>query len=257
MRRALLFPLLAASGTALLSCAGRDNPLALDGLDVQAQFEIEAARVETFEEIEIAVRATHGGAPLKLRLAQLELEPAAGGPAQRVTLEPEGEHYAAHVMFFQPGEHHLHFMGVPERHHLMKEMGEHEVDVHRAHRLVGPYWIELGVNPAPILEGSEAHLKIYAYLLNPDGTPGAPAAGLEVHFALHSPDGKESVLTVMEEQPAEYEAEVAFGQAGTYELHVEIEIDGTHEEAEFHIPVLSPAGEKSGTGRPGGHGHGS
>ncbi|GIW52220.1 MAG: hypothetical protein KatS3mg081_1575 [Gemmatimonadales bacterium] len=257
MTRTVFLALLPAVGTVLSSCAGRDNPVALDDLDVQAEFEIEAARVETLEEIEIAVRATHQGAPLNLRLAQLEIEPAVGGPAQRVTLEPGGEHYAAHVRFFQPGEHHLHFMAVPERHHLMKEMGEHEVEVHRAHRVIGPYWVELGLNPAPILEGSAAHLKIYGYVRNPDGTPGPPASGLEVHLALHSPDGQESVLAVAEEQPGEYEAEFTFAKAGTYQLHVEIEIDGAHEEAEFHVPVLSPGGEEAGTGKPGGHGHGS
>lgn len=257
MRAAMFSGLLAAGGAFVLGCAGQDNPVALADLEVQAEFQLEVPRIETFEQAKIAVRPTHQGSPVKLRLAELEVEPAAGGTVQTVVAQAEGEHYVAEVTFFQPGEHHLHFMGQPERHHLMKEMGEHEVEVHRAHRVIGPYWVELEANPVPILEGSEAHLKIYTYAVGPDSTRGTPAGGLKLHLALHQPHGEESTLTVTEEQPAVYQAAFAFGEAGSYELHVEIEIDGAHEEVSFQIPVLSRVREEIGTGKPGGHGHGT
>ena len=241
---------------ALYACAGWDNPTALEDLQTTAEFEIEAARVETFEEVEIHVHVRERGSHVKVTQAQLEIEHAASGTARTVAMEPEGDGYAAHVMFFEEGEHHMHFMGVPARHRLMWELGEHELHVHNAHRIIGPYWVELEVSPAPVLEGNDGHIHVHVFELLPDGTAGAPVSGLDVELAIHSPSEVETVLTVVEEEEGEYEGEYAFGAAGTYELHVEIEVDGGHEEGEFHIPVLSPEGEQEPDDGGPGHGHG-
>lgn len=211
-------------------CAGLDNPTALAELQVEADIEIEATRVETFDEVEIHAHLTEGGAPMRMRQVQLEIEHENGGPARVVDMEPEGEGFAAHVTFFEPGEHHVHVLGMPEQHRLMRRMGETEVDVHRQHQVIGPYWFELGVTPAPVMENVSAEIHLYAYELHGDGSLGEPVDGLELGFAVHFPDGREQDLSVHEGEHGEYEAPFTFGAAGLYELHVALE--ASHEEAE-------------------------
>jgi hypothetical protein len=248
-------------GLALLgaaACAGSDNPTALADLDPQTEFSISESRVETFEEVEISVLATEGGSPMEMVHAELEIEPATGGPAWAVEMEREGEAYAAHVTFFEEGEHHLHFRGTLEGHRLEMEMGEDEVEVHRRHIVVGPYWIEIEASPAPILESTQTtvHLLVFTDV---GGGPGDAVAGLEMEVEAHTPDGVVAALEVVEEEGGEYETEYLFGEAGDYELHVEVEVDGIHEDGEFHLPVLSrdgldnPPGENDDAG--GDHGH--
>lgn len=256
-------------------CAGLDNPTALAELQVEADIEIEATRVETFSEVEIHAHLTLGGAPMRMRQVQLEIEHENGGPTRVVDMEPEGEGFAAHVTFFEPGEHHVHVLGMPEQHRLMRRMGEIEVDVHRQHQVIGPYWFELGVTPAPVMENVSAEIHLYAYELHDDGSLGEPVDGLELGFAVHLPDGREQDLSVREVEHGEYEAVFTFGAAGLYELHVALE--ASHEEAdaedehgeaedehgdeaegEFHIRVLGEAetdGGGSDSGGGNGHGH--
>ncbi len=243
-------------GAPLVGCADWDNPTALSNLETEAQFEVEAARVETFEEVEIHVRLTEGGQPLSIREAEMEIEHETGGEVRVVAMQPEGDGYAAHVIFHEPGEHHLHFRGRPQRHNLMHEMGDHEIVVFRQHRVIGPYWVEMEVSPAPVLPGDNAHIHFHVFDLLPDGTPGAEAGGLDLELEVHDPAGAETPVLVVEEEAGEYEAEYAFGDAGMYELHLEIEVGGDKEDGEFHVPVLSEEDEGEGNEDEGGDGHG-
>ncbi|NIM50545.1 MAG: hypothetical protein GTO22_15055 [Gemmatimonadales bacterium] len=240
----------------LSACADWDNPTALSELAPEVEFEIEAAEIETFEEVEIHVHVSESGAPMQMHRSQLEIQHADGGEPRLVEMEPEGDGYAAHVLFFEQGEYHLHFHGQPKGHAIMAELGEHEIDVHRQHRVIGPYLAELEVSPAPVEENSTAHVMVFVFDLQPDGSAGAPAGGLDVEMAIHAPDGDDTALSVVEEDTGEYEGEYSFGNAGMYELHVEILVGTVHEEGEFHIPVLSPEGEGDTGGEGGGHGHG-
>ena len=128
---------LVVAGAWLPGCAEWDNPTALAELEPRTVIEVHAARVETFEEVEIHAQITERGAPMRMQRVQLEIEHENGGPARVVDMEPEGEGFAAHVTFFEPGEHHVHVLGMPEQHRLMRRMGETEVDVHRQHQATG------------------------------------------------------------------------------------------------------------------------
>lgn len=233
-------------GLAAWSCADWDNPTALSDEDLSAAFDVHATRVETFEAVEIHVELMWGdGSPIGVEGAELEIEHAVSGALQSVPMEP-GEHgYAASVTFFQPGEHHLHVHGMPEHHSLMAELAEHEVEVHRRHQVIGPYWVELESSPAPLLEGTEGHIHVLVFELSGDGTPGDAVSGLSpsMELEVHDPVGATQPLSVAEEGPGEYETSYSFTGAGVYELHVEIEVDGVHQGGEFHIPVLSETGD--------------
>lgn len=236
-------------------CAGWDNPTALEDLQPDVEFEIQAARVETLEELQIHVHATDGGVPMTIHQPRLHIE-RAGVEVGRVEMERVGDEYEAHVTFFAEGDHHLHFMGVPHRHRLEWEIGEHELHVHNAHRIIGPYWVELELSPAPLVENQEGHIHVLVFELLQDGTAGAAVGGLQVELEIHDPAGVEAPLAVVEEGVGEYEAAFQFGASGEYELHVGIDVSGVLEEGEFHIPVPSPAGDAQEPGDGGGgHGH--
>ncbi len=244
-------------GAPLIGCAEWDNPTALSELEPEVDFQFAVARVETFREVEVHVHVTEAGAPLRMTRTEFEIQHANGGPIRIVEAQPEGDGYAAHVMFFEPGEHHMRFMGVPERHRLLLEMGEQEILVQRTHQVMGPYWVELELSPAPVVEGMTAHIHVFVFELLPDATPGAPVGNLELHLEVHDTWGVETSLSVVEEEPGEYEAEYSFEEAGIYEVHVEIEVDGAHVGGEFHIPVLTSVDDGEGAGdEPGGDGHG-
>lgn len=258
MSRTLLFAALSDVALAsLIGCAGSDNPTALADLDPQTEFSISESRVETFEEVEISVLATESGRPMEMLHAELEIEPASGGPARLVEMEREGDAYSVHVTFFEDGEHHLHFKGTVEGHRLEMEVGEHEIDVHRRHVVVGPYWIEIALSPAPVLENTQTTIHLLAFA-DVGGGPGDPIEGLEMEVEAHTPAGVVTALDVIEEEGGEYETDYLFGEAGDYELHVEILVDGVHADGEFHLPVLSRGAAGDGTdpnGGGGGHGH--
>ncbi len=240
---------------AFVGCAGSDNPLALADLNPVVEVEIEADRIETFDEVEIHVHISESGVPMLMSEVGFELSPADGGETIVVTAEPAGEGYEAHVTFFKSGEYHLHIMGTPEGHRLSMEMGEMEIEVHRRHMLVGTYWVELDVSPAPVLPDTEGHVHLLVYDLA-DGAAGNPASGLDVELEVHTPEGTETHVPVTEHEAGEYEAEYHFVSSGLYELHLEISADGQTVEGEFHLPVIDLGSEETPDPDEGGeHGH--
>lgn len=246
---------IAVGAGATAACAGWDNPTALSELSPAVEFEISADPVETLEEVEVHVHLRPDGGSMRMREGRLEIQHADGGPVRTVELASTGGGYTAHVTFFEEGEHHIHLMARLERHRLMMEMGEHEVHVHRQHRVIGPYWVELEVSPAPVLEDSTGHIHLFTYEILPDGGRGPVVGGLDVAAAVHAPDGDKTALTFVEEAAGEHEATFVFGHAGPYELHVEIHLGAEHAEGEFHIPVFTESGDAGGDGTGGGHGH--
>ncbi|MCH8133255.1 MAG: hypothetical protein IIA30_11950 [Myxococcales bacterium] len=237
-----------------MACAGLDNPTALADLVLDVEFNIEATRVETFDEVEIHVQVREGSAHLQMLESRMEIEHHASGIVRTVEMHPEGDGYAAHVTFYEPGEYHLQFHGMPDGHRLSRAMGEQEIDVFRHHLIAGPYWVEIESSPAPVVGGGEAHIHLMAYELLPDGTPGLIAAGLDMEVEVHGLDGSEMALGVEEETPGEYEIQYEFAGVGLYEFHVEIGED----RGEFHFPVIDLEAEEDTAeeGEGGGHGHG-
>ena len=195
-RRLLAAPL----ALAVAACAGSDNPTALADLETAVEFEVSAAEIQTLEEVEFHIHVEERGMHLDLLQAELAIRHAGGEAIRTVALEQEGDEYRARVTFFEPGEHHVHVMGMPRGHGVMGEMGEFEVDVARRHEDIGPYWVEIATSPAgPLLEGQEAHIHIFVFDLLADGARGAPVTGLEFVAEMHHPHGTEMMLEVVEE----------------------------------------------------------
>jgi hypothetical protein len=254
-------------GAAFLTwgCAGLDNPTALADLEPVTEWSVELAEVETMQPVGIVARVREGGSPMHLTHAQLEIDPPFG-PKRIVPLEAHEGGYEADVRFYEPGEHHIHLFGQPQKNHFMREMGEHEIDVERQHRLHGDeHRFEVSVNPAPVIEGATAHITVHAFDMEHDGTVGHPAEGLHFSASLHMPDGAELPLDFSEHDHGEYESESLFPMAGSYELHIEIEGEDGHaggeehgeeEGVEFtiHVPALSGAPDDTPDDG-GGHGH--
>ncbi len=99
-------------------------------------------------------------------------------------------------------------------------------------------------------------MHLHAFTRGVAGVPDQPASGLDIVVEMHNLSGEESVLVVAEEEAGEYEVEYLFGDAGTYEMHVEIDVNGVEQSGEFDLPISAPEddaedGEKTG----GGHGH--
>ena len=236
-------------------CNDWDNPVALSELQPEVELEIEAAHIETFEEIEIAVHIEESGLPMEMEHARLQITSPTGA-VRSIALQPGQHGHEAHVTFYEPGEHHVHVMGTPRRHRLETELGEFELEVERKHEMVGPYRVEIAVSPAPISKGVAAHVHLYAFEELPDGSKVEPVSGLEMAAEFHDPFGIETHMHLQEEEAGEYETEFEFAQAGMYELHVEIE----EAVGEFHLAVLDPDtdlvddGDDGDTGG-GGHAH--
>jgi hypothetical protein len=226
---------------------------ALVDRNFQAEFEVSATEIQTFEEVEVHVHVEEGGHHVAMHDPELEMRHEASGQTQHVAMGEEGSGYAAHVMFFEPGAYHLHMVGVPSGHTIRWEVGEAEVDVVRRHEAIGPYWVELSAHPAPVLEHTDADLHFHVYELLPDQTRGTPVGGLVMQIEIHAPDGSETIVQLTEGELGEYEGAHAFGDAGEYEFHVEIE--GLMETGEFHFTVLSPQEEEGEGNGGGGHGH--
>ncbi len=103
--------MLSAGGAILVAvaaaaCADRDNPTALADLQVDALLEITTERVETFNEVEIHASVTQGGMAMAMETMQLEIESHDGDVAV-MGMEPDGDGYSAHVIFYAAGEPHL------------------------------------------------------------------------------------------------------------------------------------------------------
>lgn len=251
-----------AGGMALLTlvaaaCADRDNPTALADLQADVLLEIATERVETFTEVEFHATVTQAGAVLSMQDMQMTME-SEDGAVRVMGMEPEGDGYSVHVVFYEAGEHHLLIDGAPHGHHadLTTRVMSREIDVHNQHQIVGPYWVEMEVSPAPVPEGGEAEIHLHVHEF--DGAePGEEVAGVEMHAELHHPDGDEVEISFEEHEPGEYEVSAHFPEAGMYEIHLEVEIDEVHHEGEFHIPVFSETVVTDPTEPTGGeHGHG-
>ncbi len=207
MRHTIRYMMLAAGAVFTAACAGLDNPTALDDLEPEVEFDIAADRVETYEEIEIHVQARQGGSHMQMLQSQLEIRHHDGGGVRTFAMEPDGDGYSAHVMFFDPGEHEMHFSGILKGHRLMQQMGEMEIEAHRHHQVIGLYWVEIEMSPGQVLPGEEAHIHLHVFTIGADGMPDAPAAGLAIEMEMHDPADVETVLAVTEEEAGEYEAE--------------------------------------------------
>ena len=241
---------------AAAGCADRDNPTALADLQVDVLLEITTERVETFNEVEIHASVTQGGISMDMETMRLEIE-AHDGDVVVMEMEPDGDGYSAHVVFYRAGEHHLLLKGAPSGHQagLIIPMASQEIEVYAQHRIVGPYWVEMGLSPAPVSEGGEAHIHLWVYEFDGE-EPGQEVGGVEIHAELHHPDGDEAELVFVEEGPGEYEASAFFPEAGLYEIHLEIEVDEAHHEGEFHVSVFGETVVTDPTDSTGGgHGH--
>ncbi len=112
------------------------------------------------------------------------------------------------------------------------------------------------MSPGQVLPGQEAHVHLHVFTIGADGMPDQPASGLDMVVEMHDLSGEESVLVVAEEEAGEYEVEYLFGDAGTYDMHVEIDVNGVEESGEFHLPISAPEDDdEEGQGTGGGHGH--
>ena len=241
---------------AAAACADRDNPTALADLQVDVLLEIPVERVETFNEVEIHASVTQGGISMDMETMRLEIE-SHDGDVVVMEMEPDGDGYSAHVVFHRAGEHHLLLKGAPSGHQagLIIPMASQEIEVYAQHRIVGPYWVDLGLSPAPVPEGGEARIRLRVHEFDGEET-GQEVGGVEMHGELHHPDGDETELVFLEEVPGEYEAPALFPEAGLYQIHLEIEVDGVHHEGEFHIPVFGETVVTDPTDSTGGgHGH--
>jgi hypothetical protein len=222
------------------ACADWDNPTTLSELNPTVEFDIDAARVETLEEVEVRIQVSQDGAPMRMDQSQLEIH--FGSSAARVVEldpAPDGSGYEAKMTFYEYGEHHLQVLARPERHRLMMQIGDYELQVYRQHRIVGPYWTELEVSPTPVREDSATQIRIFTYDMLADSSRGASVGGLDVAMEIHAPDGTATMLNVEEALAGEYKAEYTFAEAGRYELDIAIDVAGALADGEFHIPVLT------------------
>ncbi len=220
-------------GLFLSGCASQDNPTALADLNPVAEFEVELAEVETMQAVEVLVSVREGGSPMRLRNARLEVQ-SPSGPTQLIPLESDPHGYGAHVRFYEPGEHHLHLHGQPEKNHLSREMGEHDLHVERQHLEVSDHRFEIAVSPAPIIVGAPGRVILYAWELEHDGGIGHEAEGVELHATLHMPNDAEVRLEFAEVEHGQYEAAAVFPVAGSYGLQVEVEADDHGDEDDGH-----------------------
>jgi hypothetical protein len=224
-------------GLFLAGC-GEDTPTGSSDSNPVTQFDVQGNLVETFQETEIRVAVTEGGAPLRMQQGQMDVEHA-GGHTRTVDMQMIGDSLTAGMMFFEPGEYRLRFRGMPMgQGMMMRDMGEYTLQVHRRHHVIGNYWVEFEVDPAPVLQNETATIRVFVFELLSDGTPGDAAAGLDVGMAIYDPADAEATLTVTETSAGVYEAEYSFGAAGMYELYVQIG-SAPSQIGEFHIPVLT------------------
>lgn len=257
----------------VLSCADRDNPTALADLDPVTEFEI-AAHVHTMLPVAVVANVRESGALMQLRNARLEVS-SPSGYERTVPLLASDHGYEAQVRFYEPGEHRMHLYAQPEKNHLARELGEHEIHAVRQHLVVEDHRFEIAINPAPILAGALSRVTLYAWELEHDGSRGHEAEGVELHATLHMPSGLEANLSFEEVDHGQYEAMTLFPQAGSYGLEVGIEVDehgddgngdhghddeggdgGDHgSEFEIYVPSLTGEVVDEGGGDDGGHTH--
>ena len=245
LRSKTLAILTTLAGLGLLACA--ENSTSPQGDEPETTFDVQADRVETFEDVDIQIDIHKGGGIIPMEHGEMMIS-APDGSGWTHDMEPLGDGFVAHAMFFHPGTHELRFSG-RRAGRSDEEFGEHMIEVHRQHRLIGDYWAELALDPAPVVEGNETTVTLYVFEF--DGqSPGAQAAGLSLDAHLHGPGDIEVPVGFVESAAGVYEATHTFNAQGLYELHVTI----GSEEGFFRFPVFTSL-EDIGTGRHG-HGHG-
>jgi hypothetical protein len=240
----------------VLACSDDDSTGTSEG-ELETNFELGTSWAETFTPVTVDVGISQGGTSVTMQQGEMHVEDLGDGSTHTFAMTPMGDGFSGEMMFFEPGEHELHFQGRLQMGGMMQDVGHHRITVHRQHRVVGPYWVEFEVDPAPVLQGEIARVRFLVFQLMGDA-PGDPVEGLDVQVTIHDRDGAESVLSLLESTAGSYEAEHAFGQAGLYELHLEIDVGGNVETGDFHMPVLASA-EDTGLDymdHHGGSGHG-
>lgn len=262
MRIARARSLMAGAILTVAACADADNPTALADLNLVADVEL-PGHVHSMTSAPLHVRVHDGAAPVHMHRMDLEIVPPAGGTPRSVSLTATEDGFTADVPFYASGEHHLRLMGQPSGHHLMREVGEHEVHVARTHIVTDDHRFELETSPAPILEGGTALLHVFAFELEEDGSTGHEAEGLELAGTLHLPGGAQLPVAFDEHGHGEYLGQATFPVAGAYGLQIALasaEQDEHEEEedghTEFEVPVPSLSGDQPAHEEEEGDGHG-
>jgi hypothetical protein len=253
-----MFRYIVAAGVALAVAGCSDNPTALDDLNPEVEFAIEAARVETFTETPIQVQAMESGVPMTIQEAYLEIRHADEEDVRRVPVEQNDGGYQANAYFFEEGDYQVRMMGRLDGHAIVSEFGESEVRVEQQRQFIGPYWVEIEIPGGPVLENSTRDLHLLVFDLLADSSRGNPVSGLTISASVHAPDGDENALLVEDEGSGEHAMTYAFDHGGQYELRVTIEVGGGVFEGEFRVPVHEADFVDDGTSdeeEGGGNGH--
>lgn len=222
-------------GLVLWGCSD-DDPTGASQLETV--FQIDADRVETFTPVGVQVGVMQGGSPMVMESGEMQVEHLGDGSTHTFQMGPLGDGFAGEMMFFEPGEHELHFEGSRHMGGMIEDLGHHRLTVHRQHRVIGPYWVELAVEPAPVLQGGTARIGFLVFELA-NVAPGGPVGGLSAQVTVHDPGGQGPTLPLTEAAVGSYETDHTFGDAGLYELHLEIDDGVTVETGDFHMPVLA------------------
>lgn len=179
-----------------------------------------------------------GGSEMMMQGGQMHVEHLGDGSTRTFEMEALEEGFGGMMMFFEPGEHELHLQGTGQMGGMVHELGQHVLTVHRQHRVLGPHWVELAVDSAPVLANRTAHIAFLVFELA-DAVAGEPVAGLTTRVTIHDPTGRGPTATLIESPPGRYGADHTFGEPGLYELHLEIDVDGDVVTGAFHLPVLA------------------
>jgi hypothetical protein len=220
----------------LLLSACSDDPSGVSSPELQ--FELANDRVETFQPVELHVDAGSHGAGMMFQHGELDVEQADGDWMHTFSMTQGTHGFDGTLMFFRPGEHELRFRATGGG-GMVEDIGHHQVTVHRQHRVIGPYWVEFEVILAPVLVETTAQLRFHVFDWPGDDLPGEPVSGLDATLTIHDPAGAESNVSLVESESGLHTAEHEFGAAGLYELHLAIDVGGTLETGDFHLPVLA------------------
>ena len=228
--------LAAAAIVAITGCG--DDPASAADTDPGTQFEVQSSRVETFEDVEVYVRIHQDGTALHMQHGELEIEHQGGGHDYSWDMNGDGDGFIAHMMFFEPGTHRLHFWGMQQGGDHDEDLGHHNIEVHRQHRIIGSYWVEMELDPVPPIVNQAETIRVRVFQRLQDGTPGDPVGGLSVRMQVRGPDMMMDMLVVTEEQAGVYMSEHTCDTAGMHYLQVQIGEANTMVQGEFHFPVL-------------------
>ena len=231
-----LLALAMVAGVAITGCG--DDPASVSNSDPDTRFEVQSSRVETYDEVTVNVRVQQDGSALHMQHGELEIEHKGGGHGYSWDMESDGDGFTAHMMFFEPGTHQLHFWGRQQDGDQDEDFGHHEIEVHRQHQIIGPYWVEMELDPVPPIVNQAETIRVRVFERLQDGTPGDPVGGLSVRMQVRGPDSMMDMLSVSEDETGVYMAEHTCDMTGMHYLQVQIGESNTMEQGEFHFPVL-------------------